>query len=109
MRSYRNGVFVKTTLRDISIEVAFQTNFPPVIVITPDADSLVEVNVGDLVEITVNATDPDPGQVLTLSASGGPIEDFFQEKATFHDSDMGCFFLENKLRIPAHRAIPNRF
>ncbi|MBP6810109.1 MAG: T9SS type A sorting domain-containing protein [Saprospiraceae bacterium] len=94
VRAYRNGTLVEETRRDLFIEVSELANTPPVLVLIPDIseDEIVEVTVGQIVQIQAIATDPDPGQTLTLTASGGLFEDFFQEKATFvPNSNTGMF------------------
>lgn len=85
VKSYRAGILVETTLRDITIDVSNSTNHPPELTLTPNfaPDAVTDVIVGETVEITVNATDPDPGQILTLTATGGAFENYFQEKAVF--------------------------
>jgi hypothetical protein len=85
VKSFRNGVMVESTLRDLSIDVSNQANYPPEIVMLPDIDPavVVDVVVGQTVDITLNTSDPDAGQLLALTATGGPFEAWFQEKATF--------------------------
>jgi gliding motility-associated-like protein len=69
IEEYRNGLLISSTIRDMQITIENCNNRPPVI------DPLDEICVvaGDTVQFTVRATDPDVGQVVTLSAVGGPI------------------------------------
>ncbi len=80
--AYQNGVLVEQTRRDLFIEVSDLSNTPPQLVLNPDIleTEIVEVTVGQLVQIQVTASDPDPGQMLTLTASGGLFEAFFRKK-----------------------------
>ncbi|MBK6994724.1 MAG: T9SS type A sorting domain-containing protein [Lewinellaceae bacterium] len=78
VRAYRNGILVEETRRDLFIEVSELANTPPVLVLIPDIseDEIVEVTVGQIVQIQAIATDPDPGQTLTLTASGDFLKIF---------------------------------
>jgi gliding motility-associated-like protein len=69
IEEYRNGVLISETIRDMQITIENCNNRPPVI------DPLDEfcVVAGDTIRFIVRATDPDAGQVVTLSAVGGPI------------------------------------
>jgi hypothetical protein len=84
-KSYHNGVLIEQVRRDMVIFIQSFVNHPPTIVLNPEFNSadIVEVTVGQTVTIAVSATDPDAGQTLTLSASGGPFDPIFQENATF--------------------------
>ncbi len=68
--SWRNGVPIDTTIRDMQILVEnCSDNEPPVI------ETIEEICVvaGDLVEFMVVATDPNPGDKIKLSAAGAPF------------------------------------
>ena len=71
--SYRNGVPIDTTIRDMQVLVNDCDNNPP------DIEALDEICViaGDTIELEVTATDPDDGQKVLLSALGGPFQDPF--------------------------------
>jgi gliding motility-associated-like protein len=69
--SYRNGVPIDTTIRDMQILVEDNCrNRPPVI--TTKTEFCVIA--GQTLQFTVSATDPDVGQKVSLTALGGPFE-----------------------------------
>ena len=68
--SWRNGVAIDTVLRDMQILIeACDDNRPPEIV----AEDFICVVAGQTVQFNVTATDPDDGQLLELTALGGPF------------------------------------
>ena len=68
--SWRNGIPIDTTLRDIQVLVYdCDDNKAPVI----EAPSEICVVAGDVVEFDVKATDPNPGDKLKLTAQGAPF------------------------------------
>lgn len=67
--SYRNGVALDTTIRDMQVLVSSCENAPPVI----QAEEEVCVIAGTTLDLPVVATDPDAGQQLLLTATGGPF------------------------------------
>lgn len=75
---YRNGIKMGTILRDMQIFVDDELNNPPVF--DPIKDTCIIA--GSPLEISVSATDPDPGQTVTLYAYGGPLQ-FPTDPATF--------------------------
>ncbi len=76
--SWRNGVPIDTTVRDMQIFVSNCQNNPPFI---EPIDDLCVV-AGKTVEFPVVATDPDSGNLVRLTASGGPISQIYSP-ATF--------------------------
>ncbi|MCC7246329.1 MAG: gliding motility-associated C-terminal domain-containing protein [Saprospiraceae bacterium] len=76
--SWRNGVPIDTTIRDMQIFVEKCNNNPPVVT----SKSKVCVIAGDTLRLDVSATDPDNGQLVRLSAIGGPLTSVVS-KATF--------------------------
>ncbi len=76
--SWRNGVPIDTTIRDMQIQVANCQNRPPVVT-AKDEHCVVA---GQVLEFSVSATDPDPGDFVRLTAAGGPISNPFSP-ATF--------------------------
>ncbi len=69
--SWRNGVPIDTTIRDMQILVFnCEKNH------APEIETIEELCVvaGELVEFTVTATDPDAGDKIKLSALGAPFE-----------------------------------
>ncbi len=70
IEEYRNGYLIGSLIRDMQILVASPCpNNPPVIKPIEPICALA----GTLIEDTIIATDPDIGQVITLSASGLPL------------------------------------
>ena len=70
IREFRNGVLLSTLMRDLQILVKCLNNDPPQIQEVRDTC----IWAGELLNLNVTATDPDSGQIVTLSASGGPFE-----------------------------------
>jgi gliding motility-associated-like protein len=67
--SYRNGIAIDTTIRDIQITIEECRNEPPKV---ETIDKLCVV-AGEFIKFPVRATDPDAGQRVQLSALGGPF------------------------------------
>ncbi len=67
--SWRNGVPIDTTTRDMQIFVSNCQNTPP-FVQAPDELCVIA---GQIIQFPVVGTDPDPGNFLLLTASGGPM------------------------------------
>ncbi|MBV6439559.1 MAG: hypothetical protein EPGJADBJ_01204 [Saprospiraceae bacterium] len=67
--SWRNGVPIDTTIRDMQIFVDACDNNPP------DVQTINQLCVvaGDTVEFKVTANDPDTGDLVQLTALGGPL------------------------------------
>lgn len=76
--SWRNGVPIDTTIRDMQIFVENCQNRPPAV------NSIADLCViaGQTIEFPVTANDPDSGNFVVLTASGGPISNPFSP-ATF--------------------------
>lgn len=73
IQEYRQGILLNTIIRDMQIlvEEDCKDNNPPVI----DVEEEICVIAGDVIDLTVTATDPDmPPQQLSLTALGGPFE-----------------------------------
>ncbi|MFN4079918.1 MAG: gliding motility-associated C-terminal domain-containing protein [Saprospiraceae bacterium] len=68
--SWRNGVPIDTTIRDMQILVTACQNNPPVVLTDQNQYCVVAE---ELLEFDVRGTDPDPGQLVRLSALGGPF------------------------------------
>lgn len=69
IHEYRNGVNMGTLIRDMQIIVLQNNNNPPEIVAVNDTC----VYAGDTLSFNVTASDPDIGQLVTLTANGGPF------------------------------------
>ena len=67
--SYRNGVPLDTTIRDMQVLVSDCTNNPPVLT----SETEVCVIAGDTLSLDILATDPNIGQKVRLTATGGPF------------------------------------
>lgn len=76
--SWRAGVPIDTTIRDMQIFVSNCENNPPVVE-SPDQFCVVA---GETIDFGVKATDPDTGNLVLLTAVGGPLESAYS-KATF--------------------------
>jgi gliding motility-associated-like protein len=67
--SWRNGLAIDTTIRDMQITVRQCDNNPPV-VMAPETFCVVA---GDTLRFEVTANDPDTGDLVRLTALGGPL------------------------------------
>ncbi|MCB0532848.1 MAG: gliding motility-associated C-terminal domain-containing protein [Lewinellaceae bacterium] len=76
--SWRKGVPIDTTIRDMQIFVENCQNRPPVVSSLND----LCVIAGNTLEFEVTATDPDSGNLVLLTATGGPISNPYSP-ATF--------------------------
>ncbi len=84
INEYRGGVLISSFIRDMQILVLVCENNPP------EIETLDEVCVvaGQTIEIGINISDPDLGQLVKVSASGGPFE-LTDNKAVLDDSPGG--------------------
>lgn len=69
IQEWRFGQLIGSMTRDMQIEIAACNNHPPVIQNVIDTCVLA----GTVLTFDVTATDPDPGDVITLNATGGPF------------------------------------
>ncbi|MFN8310188.1 MAG: gliding motility-associated C-terminal domain-containing protein [Chitinophagales bacterium] len=69
IREFRRGFLLSTMIRDMQILVEVHNNNPPQIAGIRDTC----VRAGDPLLQQVTARDPDVGQLVTLSANGGPL------------------------------------
>lgn len=69
IEEWRDGVKIGYITRDMQITITSCNNDPPVI--RTISDTCVEA--GSPLSFTVTATDPNPGQRVTLTATGGPL------------------------------------
>lgn len=70
IKEYREGQLISSIVRDMQINILQGNNHPPAI----EAISEICVVAGDTVDFTVLATDPDAGQLVRLTALGGPLQ-----------------------------------
>jgi gliding motility-associated-like protein len=69
IKEYRAGQLISTIIRDMQITVECLNNRPPVIA---DLDDICVI-AGEILTFTVSADDPDTGQKVNLTATGGPF------------------------------------
>lgn len=77
--SWRNGLPIDTTIRDMQIFVDECNNNPPIV---ETIDELCVV-AGEIIEFDVTGTDPDSGDQVVLIAAGGPLDTLIHSPATF--------------------------
>ena len=82
IESYRNGSLLDVVIRDMQITVLQTVNALPNINVDVLATDIIEVEPGTSVLVNVSASDPDPGQVVTLSTTSG-LYDNFETTADF--------------------------
>lgn len=70
IEEWRYGQLIGSTMRDMQIEITVCDNKPPIIANINDTCILA----GTLLEFNIVATDPDTGDIITLSATGGPFQ-----------------------------------
>ncbi|NTW31544.1 MAG: gliding motility-associated C-terminal domain-containing protein [Bacteroidetes bacterium] len=69
IQEWRHGQLIGSITRDMQISITTCNNHPPVI----DEINDTCVLAGTLLKFTVKAKDPDIGDVVTLTATGGPL------------------------------------
>ncbi len=77
--SWRNGVPIDTTIRDMQIFVDECQNNPPVV----QSIDQICVIAGETIEFQATATDPDSNDQVLLTAVGGPFDSQLPSPATF--------------------------
>lgn len=70
IREYRNGILIGTMLRDMEIFVADTDNDPPIL--QPLIDTCIVA--GESISTNLTATDPNPGDIVTITANGAPFQ-----------------------------------
>lgn len=70
INEYREGVLINSIIRDMQINVIACNDSPPAINIIEE----ICVVAGEKLEIPVEVTDPDEGDMAILGATGGPFE-----------------------------------
>ncbi len=78
IQEWRFGQLIGTMTRDMQINIESCNNHPPIIANILDTC----VTAGSILNIDVTATDPDIGDVITLTATGGPF--MVNSPATFN-------------------------
>lgn len=81
IEEYRNGFKIGSVLRDMQVTVAACDNNPPDIRAVND----ICVIAGSSLSIPVFASDPDVGDAITLTASGGPLTEVNGDVAVFSE------------------------
>jgi len=79
VKEYRRGILMGTILRDFHIIIDNKPNRPPQIAALQDTC----IRAGDWLQINVTASDPDAGQLVTITADGGPFIDVPNSLAQF--------------------------
>lgn len=79
IEEFRNGFKIGEVVRDMQVTVETCNNQPPII----DALETYCVIAGDTLEFQIFATDADSNDIITLSASGGPLTEVVDPKANF--------------------------
>jgi gliding motility-associated-like protein len=80
IKSYRNGLYIGSILRDIQIKIENAFNNPPILQVPEE----ICVEAGSLIDFDVEAWDIDlPLQIVTLTATGGPLDANLSSPATF--------------------------
>jgi gliding motility-associated-like protein len=69
IKEWRNGLLITTIIRDMQILVNVCENFPPII----ENERNLCVVAGDSIDLEIGVDDPDTGQRVTLTATGGPL------------------------------------
>lgn len=83
IRSYRNGEVVDIVLRDMQIIIEDAEHLLPDITLTETEEGIIDVAVGDTVQVDITASSP-LGQTVELTASCGLLEeDFYSSTAQF--------------------------
>jgi gliding motility-associated-like protein len=72
VQEFRQGKLVGYIIRDMQINVDDCTENPPVV--SKLRDTCVEAGTGLTLRVKVKATDPDIGQLITLTGTGGPFQ-----------------------------------
>ena len=73
INEYRNGVLLNSVIRDMQIRVQACSSEPPNLEVIEE----ICVVAGETIDIPVRATDPDQGQQVRITATGGPfLQDF---------------------------------
>lgn len=112
IEEYRNGKRIGYIIRDMQIIVQSCNNNPPVI--AEVKDTCVEAGTNVKLLVKVKAKDPDKGDEITLSATGGPFlqkikpSQFSPSPAVAKDSVDGTFSWDidcNHIRKQAYRVV----
>ncbi len=70
IKEYRNGILISSFIRDMQILVLVCDNSPPMVSSIED----VCIIAGQTLSLIVSVSDPDTGQLVALTATGGPFE-----------------------------------
>jgi gliding motility-associated-like protein len=85
INEYRGGFLIGSMVRDMQISVKSCNNQPPIL--NPIRDLCVVA--GTTIKLTIKAKDPDSLDVITLTATGGPLSEVEGDLATFDNSSIG--------------------
>lgn len=70
VKEYRGGVLISSFIRDMQILVLVCENSPPELASAEE----ICVIAGETIELNITVTDPDLGQLVAVTAAGGPFE-----------------------------------
>ncbi|MCB0519713.1 MAG: T9SS type A sorting domain-containing protein [Lewinellaceae bacterium] len=87
IKSWRNGVLVEEVIRDMQISVTDGLDSPPDISMSV-GEGIVDVVVGDTVEVAISVEDINLGQTFEITSTSG-LYSFFQNPATFSSNVNG--------------------
>ncbi len=69
IKEYRGGILIGTVIRDLQIIVDVTNNLPPKLNVPLQICKII----GDTITITATASDPNPGDIVKLTANGAPF------------------------------------
>ena len=81
IKEYRDGFLIGSIIRDMQVSVKDCNNSPPIIEETKD----LCLEAGTLLNLDIKAKESDPGQAITLTASGGPLSEVNGNLALFSE------------------------
>ena len=83
IKEYREGVLITSIIRDMQIFVDLCEYKPPVIEVQQE----LCVVAGELIELDIFVTDPDPDDLVELTATGGPFQ--LERDSAYLEAPMG--------------------
>lgn len=94
INEYRNNILVGYVVRDMQIEINDCPNAPPLIASLPD----LCIKAGTNYTFIATATDPNPGQIITLRGYAGPFEQPSGPASMNPDPAVGVSFVSSQFR-----------
>ena len=90
IESYREGILQDVVIRDMMISVDEAERLNPTIICSEESTEVIEVNIGDTITVDVEATGWDTNLGLSLTASCGLFEDYYEHQAEFDATTSGA-------------------